>query len=135
MARYDLGLSWEELAELTPNMFRALCERRNVRLKHDRYANAITAAAVYNVHRVGEATPMVEPFDFVRDAKSCELRAKRQEAKAKIMQAVGIMPTNTTREKFMEIRERVVAGLTAEGRTDAAELWAECWPSLVPEGK
>ncbi|MGA9135549.1 MAG: hypothetical protein WB384_26360, partial [Candidatus Sulfotelmatobacter sp.] len=62
MARYDLGLSVEEFEELTPGMFQALCKRRNIRIKYERYANAQTAAAVYNTARTKADDPMVHPF-------------------------------------------------------------------------
>ena len=48
-------------------MFSALCKRRNVKIKYERFANAQTAAAVYNVNRGKADDPIVQPFDFVRD--------------------------------------------------------------------
>jgi len=132
VARYDLGLSWDEFSDLTPSMFVALCKRRNVRLKHEKFANAQTAAAVYNV-----ATRSAEPltaYDFVRDPKEAEAHEQRQTLKRQIKDAVIRMPQDTDRAKFMRLRGNIIKQLEAIGRTDAAELWAECWPSLVPEG-
>ena len=70
VARYDLGLSDDEFGELTPAMFQALCNRRNVRIKYERFANAQTAAAVYNVNRVKADDPIISAMDFVRDEES-----------------------------------------------------------------
>ena len=133
VARYDLGLGWEEFGDLTPALFTALCKRRNLRLKHERFANALTAAAVYNVNRSSSDNPIMTAFDFVRDEKSSQARAERLAIKAQIMQSVGGMPSDTPREKFMEIRARVISQLNSKGRTDGEALWAECWPTLVPE--
>jgi hypothetical protein len=135
VARFDLSLTWEEFADLTPGMFAALCKRRNIRLKHDRFANALTASAVYNVHRAGSDVPMVSAYDFVRDAKQSEAHEQTQLLKRQIQEAVTRMPANTTRDKFMRLRENIIAELVKLGRADAEELWAEIWPSLVPEGE
>jgi hypothetical protein len=132
VARHDLQLDWDEFESLTPSMFQALCRRRNIRLKHERFANALTASAVYNVNRASSDSPIMTAFDFVRDEKSSRARAERLAIKAQIAQSVGTMPTDTPREKFMEIRQRVIASLTAKGRADAEELWKEVWPTLVP---
>lgn len=135
MARYDLGLTWDEFGELTPTMFKALCHRRNVHMKHTRYANALTAAAVYNVHRPTQETEMLTAFDFVRDEKASRALMEVRTLKRQILEAVGQMPTNTPREKFMRLRENIISQITALGRTDAKELWAECWPSLTPNAE
>jgi hypothetical protein len=135
VARYDLGLTWEEFADLTPSMFAALCTRRNIRMRHERFANALTASAIYNVHRAGADVPMVTAYDFVRDAKQSEAHEQTQILKRQILEAVTRMPSNTPRERFMTIRGNIIAELVKLGRTDATELWAECWPSLIPEGE
>lgn len=132
MARYDLGLSWTEFGDLTPSMFGALCKRRNIRLKHERFANALTASAVYNVHRSGKDDPMVTAFDFVRDAKQSEAHSQTQLLRRQIKDAVGRLPSDTPRAKCLQIRENIITELVALGRADASELWAECWPDLVP---
>lgn len=132
MARYDLSLSWEELQDLTPSMFGALCNRRNIRLKHERFANAQTAAAVYNVNRVSNQTPLMTAYDFVRDEAASKARAEMLAIKAGIKQAVGCAKWDTPREKFLAMRLRIIKQLEAQGRIDAKELWAECWPDLVP---
>jgi hypothetical protein len=128
-----LGLSADELGQLTPAMFRALCDRRNVRLKHERFANALTASAVYNVNRPSADEPMVSAYDFVRDGKDSQEHHERQTLKRQIKHAVMSMPQATPRAKFLKMRTNIIAQLTSQGRTDAAELWAECWPTLVPK--
>jgi hypothetical protein len=132
IARYDLGLSLSEFAELTPSMFAALCKRRNIRLKHERFANALTAAAVYNVNRSKAEDPMTTAFDFVRDEKANKALSETRLLKKQIKDAVGHMPSSTPRNRFLKMRVAYVAELKKLGRTDAEELWAECWPSLVP---
>lgn len=131
VARYDLGLDWEEFADLTPSMFLALQKRRGVRLKHERFASGLTAAAVYNAS--GMAGEAVSAYDFVRDAKQSEAHEQRQTLKRQILHTVQQMPANTTREKFLKLRSNIIAQLEQIGRTDAEELWAECWPSIVPQ--
>jgi hypothetical protein len=117
---------------MTPGMFRALCNRRNIRLKHERFANAQTAAAVYNVGRTSAEMPMLTGFDFVRDEEASKKRSEVLAIKASIKQSVGRMPVDTPRAAFLTMRTRMIDFLTAQGRTDAKELWAECWPELVP---
>ncbi len=130
MARYDLGLTWEEFGELTPTMFNALCKRRNIKMKHERFANALTAAAVYNVNRAGDSE-ILTAYDFVRDAKDSEARSQRQTLKRQIKDAIGRLPADAPRARCLKVRESVIAGMVALGRTDAEELWAECWPDLI----
>jgi hypothetical protein len=123
-----LSLSWEEFEELTPAMFQALCIRRNVRIRYERFANALTAASIYNVHRGSEDTPIVSAFDFVRDADP--EREQTQEIKRLIKQVVGSIPPGSPRSKYLEVRERTIASLKSQGRADAEKLWNDCWPSL-----
>lgn len=132
MARYDFGLSEEEFGELTPGEFSALCKRRNTRIRYERYANALTASAVYNCNRPNSDDPMVTAFDFVRDEKDAEKREKRNTAKKFVQQALAL-PLGTAREKFLEIRLKVINDLKASGYEDAEEIVNECFPSLKPK--
>lgn len=133
MACYDLGRTWEEFGDLTPSMFTALCKRRNIKMKHERFANGLTAAAVYNVSRTRPESETVTAYDFIRDEKDSEARAQRQTLKRQIKEAVGRLPLNATRAQCLKVRESIIAGMVALGRTDAAELWSECWPDLMPD--
>jgi len=131
IADYDLHKSLEEFEELTPGMFYALCKRKTIRFKYERLAHAITASAIYNVNRANSDSPLVQPLDFVREVNPEEEQTR--EIKQLIKQAVGQAPEGTTYEKFQEIRSRTIASLTTQGRSDAEELFNECWPSLNPK--
>lgn len=134
MARYDLGISsWDELADLTPSMFRALCLRRNVRLKHERLAAAEVAAAVYNVNRNSKEDRLLTGWDFVRDGEQAEKYAAWMDAKQYVRKVLANVPYDAPRSLLMKIRGEAISELTRRGRTDAAELWAEAWPSVVPQ--
>lgn len=133
VARYDLQLSWEELSDLTPSMFRSLCERRNIRFKHQRFTAGMTAAAVYNVNRTSPDAPMLSAFDFVRDEESSRKKAERDQILSTIKKVVGSMPGDTPREKLLEVRRRTIASLKSQGRQDAEELFDSCWPTLKPK--
>ena len=113
-------------------MFAALCKRRNVAIKYDRFANALTAAAVYNVNRSTDDSPIITAFDFIRDADSAHQREELERIKSAIRQSIGIHPAGTPREKFLEIRQRTIDLLKSQGRQDAEALFDECWPSLKP---
>lgn len=113
-------------------MFLELCKRRNVAIRYDRYANALTASAVYNVNRSSADDPSVTAFDFVRDEKSARRREQRLEAKRYILKAIGGQPMATTRENLLEVRRKVIADLIAAGHDQAEELFDECWPHLTP---
>ena len=133
VARYDLDLSLEEFEELTPGMFQALCKRRNVRIKYERFANAQTAAAVYNAHRTKDEQPTVSAFDFVRDEESARKKEHLDRAKRhckKVMNA-----PKATREQIMEIRRKAIEDLKASGYENADDIMNECWPSLKPKDK
>lgn len=132
VARYDLGLSWPEFEDLTPGMFWELCKRRDMARKHERFANALTASAVYNSRRTSEEQPIITAYDFIRDPESSRKREEIETLKRQIREQVTMLPVSTPRAHFMAMRERIIATLEAQGRTDAKELWAECWPSLVP---
>jgi len=115
-------------------MLKALCVRRNVRLKHERYAAAEVAAAVYNVHRPPNSdAPLMSAWDFVRDGEQARQYADWLEAQRYVRKAIAQLPCDTPREQLMRIRQHTIDTLTRRGRTDAAELWAQAWPSLVPK--
>ena len=132
MARYDLGLTAEEFWDLTPGMFQALCKRRNVGIRYDRYANALTASAVYNVHRGSEDSPTVCAFDFIRDEKEAAKLEKLREGKQHIKKVIGQLPMTTTREKYLDVRLKVIADLTASKFENPEALFDSVWPHLKP---
>ena len=113
-------------------MFQELAKRRNIGIRYDRYANAITASAVYNVNRATDDAPVIAAFDFVRDEKQSAKLAKLREAKRYANQVIGQMPMTTPRAKFLEIRGKAIADLTASGHNDAEALFDSVWPHLVP---
>jgi hypothetical protein len=130
MARYDLGLSWEEFEELTPGMFQALCKRRNIRIKYERYAHAQTAAAVYNTARTKADDPTVHPFDFVRDEESQRKKEELGKFRAFAQRAIGVLPIGTVQEKILEVRLKAVKDLEVAGCKDAEGLMDSVWPHL-----
>ena len=130
IARYDLGLTFEEFEELTPEMFNSLCERRNIKFKHERFAAGMVAAAVYNVNRASTESPVLTAFDFVREEAESAEKAEHDKIIGTIRQLVGQMPSDTPREKLLHVRDTVVGSLRAQGRKDAEALWLEAWPSL-----
>ncbi len=113
-------------------MFQELCKRRNIRIRHERYAAAQAAAAIYNVNRGSADDPTVSAFDFVRDEKSAKRKERIREAKQYIRKVIGNLPMATTRARLLEIRRRVIHDLVASGTANAEQLFNECWPSLVP---
>jgi len=133
IARYDLNLSFEEFEELTPGQFQALCKRRNIRIKYERYANALTTAAVYNSRRTKVDDPIVEAMDFVRDEKQALERESLRKARGYAQRAVGSLPMGTPLEKVLEVRRKAIADLKASGRKDAEEIMNEMWPTLKPK--
>jgi hypothetical protein len=114
-------------------MFLELCKRRNVGIKYQRYASAMTAAAIYNVNRGSADDPVVEAFDFLRSAEATERREMRLKAKKFVKDALGGLPFGTTRAKFLETRLKVLADLRASGHDDAEQIVDECFPSLKPK--
>ena len=117
---------------MTPRSFRALCERRNIRLKYERFANAQTAAAVYNTARPSEEVPVISAFDFVREPEYAAERNRIREVRKVIMQAFGNLPA-MDRKKVLELRAKMIAQLQAKGQDDAEQIFDDCWPSLKPK--
>ena len=133
IGRYDLGLGWEEFEEITPGMFQALCKRRNIRLKYERFANAQTAAAVYNTSRAKDA-PIIQPFDFVRDEESQRKKDELDKFKAFAKRAIGVLPIDVAQEKVLEVRLKAIKDLEAAGCRDAEGLMDSVWPNLKQRG-
>lgn len=131
-ARYDFGLSWEEFEELTPGGFLELAKRRNVGIRYDRYANALTAAAVYNSVRGSEDSPTITAFDFVRNEKDAEKLEKLREAKKYVKTVIGNFPMTTSRERYLDARRKCIADLVASGFENAEAIFDSVWPSLKP---
>lgn len=132
IARYDLRLSWEEFEEITPKMFWALCKRRNIRLKYERYAHAMTTAAVYNTLRSKADDPVVRPFDFVMDDEQTASREQRKKFWRYAQQAIAKLPMNTPRETLLEKRRLAIADLRASGCKEPETFFDEVWPHLKP---
>jgi hypothetical protein len=131
-ARYDFGLQWSEFEELTPGEFNELGKRRNVRIRYDRYANAITASAVYNCNRGSGDDPIVGAFDFIRPEEDAIKLEKTRETKRWIKKVIGQLPMDTPRVKFLDIRIKAIADLKTSGHADPEALFDSVWPHLRP---
>jgi hypothetical protein len=125
-------LTWEEFEELTPGLFQELAKRRNVGIRYDRYANALTASAVYNVNRNSEDAPVIAAFDFVRSEEESDKIEQLQVFKRHIKMVIGNLPMTATRTKFLEVRRECLGHLTQSGCKNAEALFDEVWPSLKP---
>jgi hypothetical protein len=125
-------LSWEEFEELTPGGFHELAKRRNVSIKYDRYANALTASAIYNVNRGSADDPVVVAFDFIRPEEDAIKLEKVRETKRYIKTVIGQLPMTTPRSKFLDVRIKAIADVKASGNVDAEALFDEVWPHLKP---
>jgi len=130
VARYDLGLSFDEFSDCTPAMFNALCRRKRIRYKYERLAHALTASAVYNCNRASKDSPVIQPFDFVREVDKAE--EERMAIVAIIRKAIGEAAAKAPREKLLRIRMNVIASLAKRGRTDGEAIFNEVWPTLKP---
>jgi len=130
MARFDLRLSDEEFGELTPSQFQALARRRNIRIKYERFANALTASAVYNANRHSAEDPVITAMDFVRDEAQSEKREKILTAKRFINKVISSLPITTPREVLVEKRKKAIQDLQASGYQEAEIIFDECFPSL-----
>jgi hypothetical protein len=117
---------------MTPPEFYALGKRRSAAIRYARYANSITAAAVYNVNRANEDAPVVSAFDFIRDEASAKKLERLREAKQYIKKVIGNVPWDTPMERLQDIRLKVIADLAASGYSDAEGLFNSVWPHLIP---
>jgi hypothetical protein len=131
-ARYDFRLTWTEFEELTPGEFHELAKRRNVAIRYDRYANALTASAVYNVNRGSSDDAVVTAFDFVRPEEDAIRLEKIREGKRYIKKVIGGLPMTTPRAKFLDVRLKAITDLKASGYQDPEALFDSVWPHLKP---
>jgi hypothetical protein len=125
-------LTDEAFADLTPGQFQELAKRRNTRIRHDRYAAALAAAAIYNVNRAGADAPVVTAFDFIRDDEATAKLEKAREGKRYCNKVIGGLPFGTPRSKLLEIRTKAIADLKASGYSNAEAIFDSVWPSLKP---
>ncbi len=132
MARFDLGITLDEFWDLTPGMFQALCKRRNIAIRYDRYASALTASAVYNVHRGSADDPVVVAYDFIRPEAEAIALQKVRDTQRYVKQVIGQLPMSTPRAKYLEIRDKTIADLRVSGHSNAEELFDQVWPHLKP---
>jgi len=112
-------------------MFQALCKRRNVRIKYERFAGALSAAAIYNVNR-GEDYPIITAMDFVRDDEQ-QQELERKRSMRRVLNQLGM--TRGDRKKLLKLRAKMIADLKARGNHDAEEMCRAVWPSLTPTEK
>jgi len=115
-------------------MFQALCKRRNIRFKHERYVAGMTASAVYNVNRASADAPLFTAFDFVRSEEDSKRKEETDNIKALIKKVIGQLPSDTPRERLLDIRSKTIASLKTQGRADAEQLFNDCWPTLAEKG-
>ena len=113
-------------------MFQALCKRRNVRIRYERYANSITAAAVLNVNRSSQDDPVVSAYDFVRDDESSQRKERLSQAKKFVSKIILDLPTTSPRAKYLEKRASAIHDLIQAGYSNAEEIFNGCWPNLKP---
>jgi hypothetical protein len=111
-------------------MFRALCKRRHVGIRYERYAHAITASVVANVHRTRDEDLIISPFDFVRDEESNQKLERKRKAKAFVNKIIKGLPITATRETLLDKRARAIADLQADGYVDAESIFDELFPHL-----
>jgi hypothetical protein len=125
-------LSWEEFEELTPGTFQELAKRRNISIRYDRYANALPAAAIYNVNRGSEEDRLITAFDFVRTEDDSAKLERIREGKKYINKVIGELPMSTPRSKYLDVRRRAIADLTASKFENPESLFDSVWPHLKP---
>jgi hypothetical protein len=103
-----------------------------VAIRYDRYANALTASAVYNVNRGSSDDAVVTAFDFVRPEDEAVKLEKVREAKRHIKKVIGGLPMMTPRPKLLEVRSKAIVDLKASGYANAEEMFNEVWAHLKP---
>jgi hypothetical protein len=128
MAKYDFGLSWEEFCDCTPRIFWALFNRYHVSVRHLRYANALTASAVYNTSRTKKDDPVIEAFEFVATSEETEKRTNRKRYIEYVNKSLSMWATSP--EKFAEKRPLVIADLEFSGCDYAEQLVDRMFPQF-----
>lgn len=101
-------------------------------IRYERYANALTASAVYNVHRGSVDDAVVAAYDFVRPEAEAIKLEKVREAHRHIKKVIGSLPMTTTRAKLLDVRRKVIVDLQASGYEDPEAMFNEVWPHLKP---
>jgi hypothetical protein len=109
-----------------------LAKRRNVAIRYDRYSNALTAAAVYNVNRGSVEDATVTAFDFVRPEDEALKLEKVREGHRHIKKVIGGLPMMTPRPRLLEVRRKAIEDLKTSGYADPEAMFNSVWPHLKP---
>ncbi len=131
IACYNFRLDWEEFAECTPKMYRALFNRYHIGIRHLRYANALTTAAVYNSNRSKADDPIVEAFAFVATEEEAARKARRKPFREYVNKALSMWVQLPA--KFAEKRLLVIQDLRVAGCENPEELVARMFPEFKPK--
>jgi hypothetical protein len=124
IAKFDLGLTWEEFAELTPSMFKALRKRQEIQFRHTCLAVAINAADYRNAHRQDSGDRLWSPLDFI--VAENEQNPEREQVKQNIASAFGMLMSMRkpispkerqplTVEEMKTWRKKIVRDLISQG--------------------
>lgn len=111
-------------------MFSALCRRRNVRIRYERYAHALTASAVYNT---SAGKHVANPMDWIREGAAAKRYDERMKIKEFISGVISRMPPQTTFEQLLEVKRKALIDIVNTGVVDheeAERMFDAIWPTL-----
>jgi hypothetical protein len=115
---------------MTPTYFRYLRLRQRQAFAYEKYLAYIPASAIYNVNRGSVDAPYLDPIDFIRERHPKEEQIK--EIKVMIKDIIGKVKSDSTPEKYQQVRRELIDKLIENGVKDAEAIFDECWPSLKP---
>lgn len=120
MCQYEHGISYEQFLSLPLAAIEALEERRNIRLRYERFNAALVASAMTGAN----------PFDYLPGFEPTPEELKRKEIKRGIAAVFMRLPAEVTPERVQELKARTIARLTEQGVEDPKGLFAEVFPDL-----
>lgn len=132
LCRRDHGLTWAEFEDLTLAQLEALEERRAIAIRHSRHDAAFIVATLFNLNRTADIEPL-SPYDFLpgfeRDPEERAAEQRRKEIIKGIRSTFAGM-IGASKAEVLEMRDKMVTRLQADGYEDAAEIMTQAFPNL-----
>jgi len=120
----------EEFGRLTPAMFNALLERREVAFRYQCLCAGLIASTLLNMHMKPDST-RVSPYDFAPTVADDNER-ERDRAKQNLVSLFAMIEGSP--DFFERMRDKAIAGLKADGFEDAEEIFEEVFAAWNVNG-
>ena len=117
---------------MTLAQLEALEERREFKIRHQRFNAGLIASAIFNANRVSTDSPALSAFDFIAGFQLDPEEEERDKLRRSIKHSIALtmidLSRNKTPDEVKELKAKVLANLRKSGVEDAEELFNEVFP-------